>query len=86
MTAKSSRAIKEERVRIHPTFKDHLLEQLMTAFYDGRGHTDKIKGTFDLGDAFLMRISNFRTGELEVINNLCNFKVSKISSVPLILS
>lgn len=67
MTMKTARAVKELRVRIHPTFKD-LIAQLRSAEYNSKGHPDKKKMTFDLGDAFMMGTSNFGTGELKVIN------------------
>lgn len=66
MTAESSRAIKEKRIRIHPTFKD-LLTQLKTITYNGKGHPDKTKSSFDLGDAFLMGLRHFKTGSISVI-------------------
>lgn len=66
MTMKAARAVKEQRIRIHPTFKD-LLAQLRSVEYNSKGHPDKKKLTFDLGDAFLMAVSQFGTGNIKFI-------------------
>jgi hypothetical protein len=66
MTSKSSRVIKEQRIRIHPIYKE-LISQLKTITYNEKGHPDKKRQTFDIGDALMMSVSHFGTGELKFI-------------------
>ncbi|MGI0047770.1 MAG: hypothetical protein ACREBB_11390 [Nitrosotalea sp.] len=64
MTIKASQAVKDKRVRIHPAFHD-LISQLKAVDFNEKGHPDKKKLTFDLGDAFLMGVDDllkFGTG------------------------
>lgn len=65
MTTTASRAVKEHRVRVHPTLKD-LIAQLRAVRFNDKGHPDKSdkKGsTFDMGDAFLMLIYLLDNGQ-----------------------
>jgi len=55
--------VRERMVRIHPDFKD-LIAQLRSVEINERGHPDKKKLTFDLGDAFLMAVSYFQSGNV----------------------
>lgn len=65
MTVAAAQAVKEQKVRIHEGFTD-LAYQLRAVEFDAKGHPDKKKLTFDLGDAFLMGVSHFNTGKLWV--------------------
>lgn len=60
MTITSSQKVKELQVRIHPIFKDLLL-QLRSVEYNDKGHPDKKKISFDLGDPFMMGCKHFAT-------------------------
>lgn len=53
MTIVSAQAVKERKVRIHPAFSD-LVYQLKAVEFNEKGHPDKKKLRFDLGDCFLM--------------------------------
>jgi hypothetical protein len=64
---KSARAVKEQKVRIHPAFKD-LLAQLRSAEFNEKGHPDKKKLSFDLGDCFMMGVSEFGAGNITIID------------------
>jgi hypothetical protein len=57
MTMKAAQAVKEQKVRIHPCFSD-LINQLKAIQYDEKGHPNKKKMSFDLGDCLLMAISS----------------------------
>jgi hypothetical protein len=57
MTIKSSQAVKDKKVRIHPIYND-LISQLKAVDFNEKGHPDKKKLTFDLGDAFLMGVDD----------------------------
>lgn len=57
MTIKASQAVKDKLVRIHPVFHD-LISQLKAVDFNEKGHPDKKKLTFDLGDTFLMGIDD----------------------------
>ncbi|MDE1861512.1 MAG: hypothetical protein KGI33_01230 [Thaumarchaeota archaeon] len=57
MTAKAAEAVKNKKVRIHPVFHD-LISQLKAAEFNEKGHPDKKKLTFDLGDTFLMGVDD----------------------------
>jgi hypothetical protein len=66
MTFKASQAVKDKKVRIHPMFHD-LISQLKAVDFNEKGHPDKKKLTFDLGDTFLMGVDdllNFDTGHI----------------------
>jgi hypothetical protein len=56
MTMKAAQAVKEQKVRIHTCFVD-LINQLKAIQYDEKGHPNKKKMSFDLGDCLLMAIS-----------------------------
>lgn len=55
MVADASRAVREQRVRIHPAFSE-LAYQLKAVKFDEKGKPDKKELSFDLGDAFMMAI------------------------------
>lgn len=60
MTVGAETKIKEKVIRIHPSFSD-LISQLKSIEFNEKGHPDKKKLTFDLGDAFLMGLNYWRT-------------------------
>lgn len=53
MTINASQLVKKKKVRIHPAFND-LIKQIKSVEFNEKGHPDKKKMSFDLGDAFLM--------------------------------
>ena len=53
MTMATAKVIKEQKVRIHPAFND-LIQQLKAVSFNERGHPDKRRVDFDLGDCLLM--------------------------------
>lgn len=55
MTVNAAQLVKEEKVTIHPAFSD-LMNQLKAVEFNERGHPDKKKLSFDLGDAFFMAV------------------------------
>lgn len=59
MVTESSQAVKEERVRIHPSFTD-LLGQLRSVKFDDKGKPNKKEISFDLGDAFMMGCNHLK--------------------------
>lgn len=60
MTVGAETKIKEKVIRIHPSFSE-LISQLKSIEFNEKGHPDKKKLTFDLGDAFLMGLNYWRT-------------------------
>jgi hypothetical protein len=69
MTINASRMIKEKQVRIHPAFND-LIADLKAVRYNSKGHPDKTKINFDLGDAFLMICHGFNSVKRPSVANL----------------
>lgn len=55
MTINASQLVKEKKVMIHPAFND-LVMQIKSIEFNEKGHPDKKKLSFDLGDAFLMAL------------------------------
>lgn len=53
MTTTSAQAVKEQKVRIHTAFTE-LIYQLKAVEFNEKGHPDKKKLSFDLGDCFMM--------------------------------
>jgi len=53
MTTNADQEVKDMKVRIHPSFAG-LLSQLKSIEFNEKGHPDKKKLNFDMGDAFLM--------------------------------
>ena len=53
MTTNADQTVKDKGVRIHPSFSG-LLSQLKSIEFNDRGHPDKKKLNFDMGDCFLM--------------------------------
>lgn len=68
MVMRTVQAVRARKVRIHTDeFKD-LKGQLRAVVYNEKGYPDKKKLTFDLGDAFLMGISQFNSGNISIID------------------
>jgi hypothetical protein len=59
MTVNAETKINEGKVKIHPNFAD-LMSQLKAIEYNDKGHPDKKKLTFDMGDAFIMGLHYWR--------------------------
>jgi hypothetical protein len=53
MTWSAISAIRERKVKIHTSFTD-LTNQLKMVTFNDKGHPDKTRLSFDLGDAFIM--------------------------------
>jgi len=53
MTTNAMTQVQNKEVRIHPSFSS-LLSQLKSIEFNDKGHPDKKKLTFDMGDSFLM--------------------------------
>jgi len=66
MTMESAQAVKDRTVRIHPSQRE-LLAQLRSIEFNDKGHPDKKKMSFDLGDAFMMSIHKIKTGKIIII-------------------
>jgi hypothetical protein len=66
MTSLAARVVKEQGIRIHPAFSD-LIYQLKAVTYNERGHPDKKKLDFDLGDAFMSAIYYMLGGDALII-------------------
>jgi len=62
MVPVAARAVNTGKVRIHPTFRELIL-QLKACVYNQNNHPDKKKLTFDLGDAFLMTMLHLRDSD-----------------------
>ncbi len=60
MTTNAMTQIQNQDVRIHPTFSE-LLSQLKAVEFNERGHPDKKKLTFDMGDCLLMGLYYWKT-------------------------
>jgi len=69
MTINASRMVKEKTVKIHPAFTD-LIADLKSVRYNSKGHPDKSKINFDLGDAFLMLCEGFNNLKKPIVFNL----------------
>lgn len=57
MVSLSSQMVREGKIRIHPCFTE-LINQLIAVETNEKGHPDKKKLNFDLGDAFMMGIKD----------------------------
>lgn len=56
MTMEAAQSTRERRVRLHPGFRDLIL-QLEAATYNEKGGVDKTQFNFDLGDCLLMGVN-----------------------------
>jgi hypothetical protein len=62
MVPVAAQAVNTGKVRIHPTFRELIL-QLKAVTYNQNNHPDKKRLTFDLGDAFLMCMLQLRDSD-----------------------
>jgi hypothetical protein len=62
-TIKAAEYVKTGKVKIHPSC-EALIQQLRAVTFNEKGHPDKKKLTFDLGDAFIMLIDMLASGEI----------------------
>lgn len=60
MTIAGVTAVKEKKVRFHPDECRQLIAQLKAVELNDRGHPDKTKLNFDLGDTFQMAANHFK--------------------------
>jgi hypothetical protein len=60
MTTHATSMVQNKEVRIHPKFSD-LISQLKSVRYNDKGHPDKKKLSFDMGDTFLMGLHYWDT-------------------------
>lgn len=68
MVMDSTNAVKEQRVRIHPSFSE-LITQLKSAQFNERGHPDKSRGqSLDLLDAFMMAVSKVDGAPIQIFS------------------
>lgn len=63
MVVTTVQAVRGHRVRIHPRFTE-LQYQLKAVTYNDKGHPDKKKLTFDLGDPFMMAVNHLMRGQV----------------------
>lgn len=61
MTMQAAQAVKEQKIRIHPAYAE-LIRQLKTVQFNDRGHPDKARLSFDIGDCLMMLVSHFKHG------------------------
>ena len=61
MTVNTANAIKQKLVRVHPMFEE-LINQWKAVEFNDKGHPDKKKLSFDLGDCSLMGIDYILNG------------------------
>lgn len=66
MTFEASQAVKEKRVRIHHSMTT-LPAQLKAVTFNAKGHPDKTKLNFDLGDCFLMGVNHLKSNNIRII-------------------
>lgn len=63
----ATNAVRNQRVRIHPSFSE-LITQLKSAQFNEKGHPDKSKGqSLDLLDAFMMAVSKVDGAQVQLI-------------------
>lgn len=65
MVIESSNAVSFLEVRIHKAFRE-LINQLVAVETDSKGHPNKKKLLFDLGDAFMICVRKFKLGGIGV--------------------
>ena len=76
----AAQAVREKRVRIHPSFKD-LLAQLSAITFNDKGHPDKKRMSFDLGDALLIGIHALKESKITIVK-VGNFRGSSYYDSP----
>lgn len=70
MTIEGTQTVKEKRVRFHPDICRSLIAQLKAVESNDKGHPDKTKLTFDLGDTYQMAANHLKISNvsLTVVN------------------
>ena len=67
MTIEGSQMVKEKRVRFHPDICQDLTAQLKAVETNDKGHPDKKKLNFDLGDCYQMMANYFKNSRASII-------------------
>lgn len=70
MTIEGTQTVKEKRVRLHPDICRPLIQQLKAVESNDKGHPDKTKLNFDLGDTYQMAADHLKISNvsLTVVN------------------
>lgn len=68
MTIEGTEAVKEKRVRFHPDICRDLTAQLKAVEANDKGHPDKKKLNFDLGDCFQMACNHLKVSTMKIIS------------------
>lgn len=66
MVSIASQDVRDKKVRIHPSQRD-LISQLVGVETNERGHPDKTKMNFDLGDTFIMACKDLKDNTVRII-------------------
>ena len=67
MTIEGSQMVKEKRVRFHPDICQDLTAQLKAVETNDKGHPDKKKLNFDLGDCYQMMANYFKNSRASIL-------------------
>lgn len=67
MTIEGTQTVKEKRVRFHPDICNDLTAQLKAAEANDKGHPDKKKLKFDLGDCYQMAANHLKNSNVTII-------------------
>ncbi len=67
MTQEGTQAVNEKRVRFHPDVCNQLIPQLKAVETNDKGHPDKKKLSFDLGDCYQMACNHLKTSDVRII-------------------
>ena len=67
MTIEGSQMVKEKRVRFHPDICQDLTAQLKSVEMNEKGHPDKKKLNFDLGDCYQMMANYFKNSRASIL-------------------
>lgn len=67
MTMEGTQTVKEKRVRFHPDICQDLTAQLKAVEANDKGHPDKKKLRFDLGDTFQMACNFLKASDPEIV-------------------
>lgn len=67
MTFEGTEAVKEKRVRFHPDICRQLIAQLKAVESNDKGHPDKTKLNFDLGDTYQMGANHLKISDVRII-------------------
>lgn len=67
MTTEGTQAVKESRVRFHPDICRPLIQQLKAVESNDKGHPDKTKLNFDLGDTYQMAANFLKISKVTIL-------------------